>query len=106
MDKFLVWHKTFGPAQNILGPVKGQGITIQRNMGSRPVRTSSAYSISLLSEGKESNFEELMVTSNEVTGIPTMAGDGPKQLKRKQDAISDNDHTGKSLSEVLIFWIN
>ena len=47
-----------------------------------------------------------MVTSNEVTGIPTMAGDGSKQLKRKQDAISDNDHTGKSLSEVLIFWIN
>ena len=22
-----MWHKTFGPAQNILGPVKGQGIT-------------------------------------------------------------------------------
>ena len=44
-----------------------------------------------------------MVTSNEVTGIPTMAGDGPKQLKRKQDANSDNDHTGKSLLEALIF---
>ena len=28
--KFLDWLKTFGPAQNILGPVKGQGIrTIQ-----------------------------------------------------------------------------
>jgi hypothetical protein len=24
--KFLEWLKTFGPAQNILGPVKGQGI--------------------------------------------------------------------------------
>ena len=24
--KFLVWLKKFGPAQNILGPVKGQGI--------------------------------------------------------------------------------
>ena len=23
----FVWHKKFGPAQNILGPVKGQGIT-------------------------------------------------------------------------------
>jgi hypothetical protein len=23
---FLVWHKKFGPAQKILGPVKGQGI--------------------------------------------------------------------------------
>ena len=25
--KFLDWLKTFGPAQNILGPVKGQGIS-------------------------------------------------------------------------------
>ena len=25
VDKFLVWHKKFGPAQNILGPIKGQG---------------------------------------------------------------------------------
>jgi hypothetical protein len=25
---FLVWHKKFGPAQNILGPVKGQGISL------------------------------------------------------------------------------
>ena len=24
--KFMDWLKTFGPAQNILGPVKGQGI--------------------------------------------------------------------------------
>ena len=26
VNKFLVWHKRFGPAQNIFGPVKGQGI--------------------------------------------------------------------------------
>ena len=26
VNKFLVWHKKFGPAQNILGPVEGQGI--------------------------------------------------------------------------------
>ena len=26
--KFLKWLKTFGPAQNILGPVKGQSISI------------------------------------------------------------------------------
>ena len=26
VNKFSVWHKKFGPAQNILGPVKGQGI--------------------------------------------------------------------------------
>ena len=29
LDKFLVWHKKFGPALNILGPVKGQGISTQ-----------------------------------------------------------------------------
>ena len=32
--KFLVWLKIFGPAQNILGPVKGQGsksLTLLRN---------------------------------------------------------------------------
>jgi hypothetical protein len=23
-NRFLVWHKIFGPAQNILGPVEGQ----------------------------------------------------------------------------------
>ena len=26
VNKFLVWHKKFGPAQNILVPVKGQGM--------------------------------------------------------------------------------
>ena len=26
--KFLGWLKKFGPAQNILGPVKGQGINV------------------------------------------------------------------------------
>ena len=26
VNTFLVWHKKFGPAQNILGPVKWQGI--------------------------------------------------------------------------------
>ena len=30
VNKFLVWHKTFGPAQNILGPVKGQGISYSK----------------------------------------------------------------------------
>ena len=28
VNKCLVWHKKFGPAQNILGPLKGQGICI------------------------------------------------------------------------------
>ena len=28
VNKFLLWHKKFGPAQNILGPVKGQGIKV------------------------------------------------------------------------------
>ena len=27
VNKFLVWHKKFGPARNILGPIKGQGIS-------------------------------------------------------------------------------
>ena len=26
VNKLLVWHKKFGPAQNFLGPVKGQGM--------------------------------------------------------------------------------
>ena len=26
-NHLFVWHKKFGPAQNILGPVKGQGIS-------------------------------------------------------------------------------
>ena len=26
VNRFLVWHKKFGPAKNLLGPVKGQGI--------------------------------------------------------------------------------
>ena len=26
--KFLVWHKKFGPPQNILEPVEGQGIIV------------------------------------------------------------------------------
>ena len=29
VNNFLVWHKKFGPAQNILGPVKGQGISVK-----------------------------------------------------------------------------
>ena len=28
VNKFLLWHKKFGPAQNILRPVKGQGINL------------------------------------------------------------------------------
>ena len=28
VNKFLVQHKKFGPAQNILGPVKGQGLRV------------------------------------------------------------------------------
>ena len=33
VNKFLVWQKRFGPAQNILGPVKGQGIKINIILG-------------------------------------------------------------------------
>ena len=31
VNTFLVWHKKFGPAQNILGPVIGQGICLHKN---------------------------------------------------------------------------
>ena len=31
LDLFLVWPKKFGPAQNILGPVEGQGIRLKYN---------------------------------------------------------------------------
>ena len=27
-NHIFVWHKKFGPAQNVLGPVKGQGIRL------------------------------------------------------------------------------
>ena len=30
VNQFLVWNKKFGPAQNVLGPVKGQGIILIR----------------------------------------------------------------------------
>ena len=30
VNKFLVWHKKFGPAKNILGPVKGQGMWLKK----------------------------------------------------------------------------
>ena len=33
VNKFLVWYKKFGPAQNILGPVKGQGINAVKFLG-------------------------------------------------------------------------
>jgi hypothetical protein len=28
VNKFLVWHQKFGPAQKFMGPVKGQGICL------------------------------------------------------------------------------
>ena len=28
VNQCLVWHKKFGPAQNVLGPVKGQGVNL------------------------------------------------------------------------------
>ena len=32
---FLGWLKKFGPAQNVLGPVKGQGISLSSSLRSR-----------------------------------------------------------------------
>ena len=36
---FLGWLKTFGPAQNILQPVKGQGITVLSKLVQDPMKT-------------------------------------------------------------------
>jgi hypothetical protein len=33
VNKFLFWQKKFGPAQNILEPVKGQGINALKFLG-------------------------------------------------------------------------
>ena len=33
VNEYLVWHKKFGPAQNIFGPVKGQDIIILHMKG-------------------------------------------------------------------------
>ena len=48
--KFLGWLKNFGPAQNILGPVKGQGITQKTKIWSNNVITRGfgRYSFYLL----------------------------------------------------------
>ena len=32
INRFFVWHKKFGLAKNILGPVKGQGISLQTKL--------------------------------------------------------------------------
>ena len=51
VNKFLVWHKKFGPAQKILGPVKGQGISSSENMGktgNRPLRKKHIVSYKLI----------------------------------------------------------
>ena len=39
-SNFLDWLKKFGPAQNILGPVKGQGIRYLRVRGSLKINST------------------------------------------------------------------
>ena len=47
VNKFLVWHKKFGPAKNFLRPVKGQGIRVlfvhmaKRGLSNEQLSTSS-----------------------------------------------------------------
>ena len=38
--KFLGWLKKFGPAQNILGPVKGQGTKVKEVLSIQVLKTS------------------------------------------------------------------
>ena len=35
VNKFLFWHKKFGPVLNILGPVRGQGINLFYSLSNR-----------------------------------------------------------------------
>ena len=43
--KFLDWLKTFGPAQNILGLVKGQGISIRKQSTLKYIRINKIVSL-------------------------------------------------------------
>ena len=54
VNKFLVWHKKIGPAQNILGPVKGQGI---RGLNRRSAKIKSLFFSSCQSVENEFKFE-------------------------------------------------
>ena len=43
-NKFLVWHKKYGPGQNSLGPVKGQGNSlIEKTTESNSCQTSEVW---------------------------------------------------------------
>ena len=64
VNKSLVWRKKFGPAQNILRPVKGQGINTSCNLVStlisRPkkfIRCLLSWHTSNLYLGESENFE-------------------------------------------------
>ena len=53
VNKSLVWHKKFVPAQNILGPVKGQGISTikrKRNLTTNFANSNNACQITMVNQ--------------------------------------------------------
>jgi hypothetical protein len=49
VDKKKFWHKNFEPTQNILGPVKGQGIRINMQLSVMPSPSADPkFSLSML----------------------------------------------------------
>ena len=57
--KFLGWHKIFGPALNILGPVKGQGIRLWVFFRTVPDSTKNAINLNKLAKLVGENDEDL-----------------------------------------------
>ena len=55
VNQFLVWHKKFGLAQNVLGPVKGQGIKGQGIKGQGISKFSFCDSAKVFEEALKCN---------------------------------------------------
>jgi hypothetical protein len=47
-SKILGWIKKFGPAQNILGPVKGQGISLSSDYSMAKLPSHSALELTVV----------------------------------------------------------
>ena len=62
VNKFLGWLKKFGPAQNILGPVKGQGISHQNSSPKFVTKISHQNSSPFVSKIHHQNSSPKFVT--------------------------------------------
>ena len=66
VNKSLVEHKKFGPAQNVLGPVKGQGISSSKNdkiFNANSRQKSGIWSSSLTAAGLATHVFEFLAKS-------------------------------------------